>query len=468
MSSTVTRTHRIVIASVVLLLLVGVMVARSSTVSAGMSFNEGLENLGADGQTPTGWWRAGYGTNTASWSLAPQPHGGKIAQSVKVSSWRSGDRKLLTDQLGSGLPVIPGRSYDLSSWYRTDGNATIVVYRRTTSGYWTYWTSGSRLVKSSGWKNAKYTTPKVPSGTVGISFGVALGSNGTLATDDYAMSESGSSTTTTTPGATTSTTSVASTTTSTAVAPSTTTTTAPPTTTTTTPVVIGGEVLVADEFSRPDGLITNEYAYWNSSAPDRIVDGTWSMTSGSLFAAGGSGWSGLPDNREPNATSSNGTNSAIFRMISKRTGMSGVEVSFRLRNDGFSSTLSTPEVAWDGIHVFLRYASEESLYYASVNRRDGTTQIKKKVPGGQSNGGSYYTLGSGNFGFAFGAWQDVRASINTQANGTVMIQLWANGQLVASAVDNGVGGPVIGSGRVGIRGDNTEFAIDSFVARSLG
>jgi hypothetical protein len=103
-----------------------------------------------------------------------------------------------------------------------------------------------------------------------------------------------------------------------------------------------------------------------------------------------------------------------------------------------------------------------------VNRRDGTTQIKKKVPGGVSNGGTYYTLGSGTFGFAVGAWQDVKASIVTQADGTVKIQLWANGRLVASAVDSGVGGPVIGSGRVGLRGDNTEFAIDSFVARSLG
>jgi hypothetical protein len=464
MSSTVTRTHRIVIASAVILLLVGVMIARSSTAGAGMSFNEGLENIGTDGQTPTGWWRAGYGTNTVSWSFASQPHGGKIAQSVKISNWRSGDRKLLTDQSGSGLPVIPGRSYDLSSWYRTDGVATIVVYRRTTSGYWTYWTSGSRLVKSSSWKNAKYTTPKVPSGTVGISFGVALASNGTLSTDDYAMSDYGSVATSTTAGATTTTAA-----TSTTVAPpTTTTTTTAPTTTTTTPLPPGGDVLVADEFSRPDGLITNEYAYWNPSASDRITDPTWSMTSGSLFAQNGTAWSGLPDDREPNATSSNGTDSAIFRMISKRTGMSGVEVSFRLRNDGFSSTLSTPEVAWDGIHVFLRYSSEESLYYASVNRRDGTTQIKKKVPGGVSNGGTYYTLGSGTFGFAVGAWQDVKASIVTQADGTVKIQLWANGRLVASAVDSGVGGPVIGSGRVGLRGDNTEFAIDSFVARSLG
>jgi hypothetical protein len=40
----------------------------------------------------------------------------------------------------------------------------------------------------------------------------------------------------------------------------------------------------------------------------------------------------------------------------------------------------------------LRYQSETSLYYASINRRDGTSVIKKKVTGGPDNGGTYYDL----------------------------------------------------------------------------
>jgi len=288
---------------------------------------------------------------------------------------------------------------------------------------------------------------------VGVSFGVALGSNGTLVTDDYGFAQSGTAPPSTTIESTTTTSPTSSSTTSTT---STTTTIAPP------------AILVADEFDRLDGLITNEYAFWNPSANDRVVSSIWSMNSGSLFARSGAGWTGVPDDREPDALSTNGNNSAIFRMISNRGGITGVETSFRLRNEGFISTASTPPVAWDGIHVMLRYASEESLYYASVNRRDGTTQIKKKVPGGPSNGGTYYTLASGIFAFTQNVWQEIRATIVTQWNGTVRIELWDNGKLVVAATDSGVGGPIIPSGVIGIRGDNTQFSIDSFVARSLG
>ena len=459
MPSSLNRTRQIGLLVGLILLIIGVAVLRSAKVEAGTSFNEGLESLNAAGTVPSGWWRAGYGTNSASWYLDPSPHGGRVAQGVRVSNWRSGDRKLLTSQTGAGLAVIPGRSYDLTAWYRTDGTAEFVVYRRNSSGTWSYWTSSRTLSRSSSWVKAAFTTPIVPSGTTGLSFGVALGSNGTLVTDDYGFVQHGVATTPTTSASTTSTTTSSS---------SSTTSTTTPSTTTTVPIDSTGSVLVSDTFDRPNGLVTNEYAFWNPSASDRIEDGIWAANSGSLFSKDSTGWSGVPDDREPNATSSNGTNSAIFRLISKRTGIRDVDVSFRLRNEGFSVTSSTPAVAWDGVHVFLRYASEESLYYASVNRRDGTTQIKKKVPGGPSNGGTYYTLASGSFAFRFNEWQDVRATIVTRTDGAVRIELWANGALVAAATDAGVGGPVVASGAVGIRGDNTQFSFDSFIARSIG
>jgi hypothetical protein len=454
MSFSSARSRVLIVSGILIALLIIVAFLRTSSVTAGGSFNEGLETLDPGGRVPSGWWRAGYGSNSATWYLDSRPHGGKVAQGLRIANWRSGDRKLLTSQTGTGLPVISGRSYDLSSWYRTDGAAEVVVYRRTTAGYWSYWTSSAHLARNSTWTNAKFTTPVVPAGTVGISFGVGLSSNGTLVTDDYGFAESGGSI----PGTTVESTTTTSTSSTTSTSTSSTTSTALP------PV----SNLVADDFDRPDGLITNEYAFWNPTAGDRVVSPIWSMNSGSLFARSGSAWTGIPDDREPNALSTNGTDSAIFRMISNRSGITGVETSFRLRNEGFSSTASTPPVAWDGVHVMLRYASEESLYYASVNRRDGTTQIKKKVPGGPSNGGTYYTLASGTFAFSQNVWQDVRATIVTQANGSVRIELWANGALVVAGTDTGIGGPIIASGSVGIRGDNTEFSIDSFVARSLG
>ncbi len=153
----------------------------------------------------------------------------------------------------------------------------------------------------------------------------------------------------------------------------------------------------------------------------------------------------------------------MFRLTTQRSDFGDVAVSLRLRNDGLSSTASTPPVDWDGIHVFLRYQSEYSLYYASVNRRDGTVVIKKKVPGGSSNGGTYYEL-TPDLAHAvpYGQWQDVTATVRNVPGG-VELTLLADGVVLARVTDTGVGGPPItGPGRVGLRGDNVNASFDDF------
>src|SRR5262245_60018249 len=54
-------------------------------------------------------------------------------------------------------------------------------------------------------------------------------------------------------------------------------------------------VLFSDNFNRPEGLITNEYAYWNPTDPSAVKSSDWQMTSGSFFISGNAGWSGVPD-----------------------------------------------------------------------------------------------------------------------------------------------------------------------------
>lgn len=454
MSSIRLRASLAILAVVVVVVIIGsvvIVTSRTDRADADLLFNSGLEILDPNGANPTGWWRAGYGTNSASWWITSAAHGGKVAQGLRITRFSSGDRKLLTNWTGNGISVIPGRQYQLSAWYTTTGTTEIVVYTKNSKGIWSYWTGSPTLRRASSWTRASFTTPAVPADTVGISFGVALRSIGTLITDDYGLDVAGSTSTSSTSSSTTSTT---------------TSTTSPSSTSTTTTTPIN-PVLFSDTFSHPDGLMTNEYAFWNPTASTRITDPNWEMTSGSLFARSGEGWSGVPDNVEPNATSSNGTDSAIFRMLTRRTDFTNVNVSVRLRHEGFVSTSSTPAVAWDGIHLFLRYVSEESLYYASINRRDNTTQIKKKVPGGPSNGGTYYTLASGRFTVSQNVWQNVTATILDRADGAVVIQLFANGALVANAVDTGIGGPVLHSGGLGLRGDNSQFSFDDFIVRSI-
>lgn len=425
--------------------------------------NPGLETDANRDGVPDGWSAKGYGVNTATFTPATAVHTGKGANKVTITSYTSGDRKLLNAYDTGGVPVTAGSRYDLSGWYRTNGDAFPVVFRRDAAGAWTYWTGAGALAKTSAYAPWSFTTPAVPQGTVAISFGLALKSVGWVTTDDYAMTlRAGTTTTTNAPAATTTTTKApaASTTTTTVATP-------PPTTPpTTTPPTPSGNVLVEDAFNRPNGIITNEYAFWSSGAADARRDSIWQLNSGSLFAKDGAGFTGKPDNVAPNATSSNGNNSAVLRLLTQRTDLTNFEVDFKLRHEGFFTTSTTPAVDWDGVHVFLRYANEENLYYASIDRRDGTTQIKKKVSGGPSNGGTYYTLAGGRNPVPAGAWQNVRAVIVDQADGSVLINLYADGKIVASAVDRGTGGPVIRSGASGLRGDNSQFSFDDFVVRS--
>ncbi len=177
----------------------------------------------------------------------------------------------------------------------------------------------------------------------------------------------------------------------------------------------------------------------------------------------------MPDRRTPDAASAEGTGSAVFRLVTHRRDFGDVAVSFSLRNEGVVSTASTPPVAWDGVHVFLRYQSPDRLYSASANRRDGTVVIKKKCPGGASNGGTYFSLStSGIHAVPYGEWQHVVATVRNLTPAGVELRLEIGGRVVAAAVDDGFGcAPIRSAGAVGIRGDNANFRLDDFAVSQL-
>jgi hypothetical protein len=196
------------------------------------------------------------------------------------------------------------------------------------------------------------------------------------------------------------------------------------------------------------------------------------MTSGSLFALNGNGYSGKVDGGVPDALSVTSTGSAIFRLNTRNYTFGDVQVSMRLNLAGLRSTSRTPAVDWDGVHIFLHYQSQYELYYASVARRDGHVVIKKKCLGGTSNGGSYYALANSEvsgLSFPYGSWQSVGASIRNNADGSVTITLQRNGKVVSSATDSGVGcAPIRAAGATGIRGDNAEFQFADYTVSDLG
>jgi hypothetical protein len=224
--------------------------------------------------------------------------------------------------------------------------------------------------------------------------------------------------------------------------------------------------LLADDFSQPNGLITNEFAFFNPNDRAAVRSPIWLVTSGSLFAHDGSAWTGVPDVGQTGPRSASATDSSVFRAVTQRADFQNVTVSFGLFVQRFLSAKSGPTPGWEGVHVFLRYQTPVSLYVVSVDRSDGVIVIKKKVPGGPapSDGGTYYTLASTPGRSVSGRWEQVRVSVVNSGTESVNIRLWMDGKLRLEATDNGIGNvaPITQPGRVGVRGDYTEFKFDHF------
>ncbi len=225
----------------------------------------------------------------------------------------------------------------------------------------------------------------------------------------------------------------------------------------------GGPPLLAASFPGGQRLVTNERAYYDPHAPGVRKSPVWMVTSGSLFSAGGAGWTGVPDDINPNALSTNGNDSAVFRVVTRRADFADVRVNFQLRVAGLVSTARTPATSYDGVHVFLRYQNQRELYVVSVYRPDGVLAIKEKIPGGPANGGTYYTLAEARARVPLGRWVPVSVSIVTAGNRAVRIGLSISGRKVLSSTSSrGRVDPILAAGRVGLRGDNCQFFFRDF------
>lgn len=65
-------------------------------------------------------------------------------------------------------------------------------------------------------------------------------------------------------------------------------------------------------------------------------------------------------------------------------------------------------------------------------------------------------------------WQKVEATVKNNADGSVTIELFADGKLLVEAIDSGMGGaPISTPGKGGIRGDNANFKFKNFTVTAL-
>jgi phage replication-related protein YjqB (UPF0714/DUF867 family) len=260
--------------------------------------------------------------------------------------------------------------------------------------------------------------------------------------------------------------------------------------------VSSSHTLFQDGFNGADGLITNEYAHWNS---DGILSPDWDMTSGTLFRQGNTAWTGAPDSAAPNKFSSDHTNSDAFRLNTRRSFAGNIKVSLALRNNSDihdSNCGGTNDTCWHGVHIWLRHLTQYDLYYVSLNRADNKVVIKRKVPCGTENGGTYFVLKQNGIpaivtrAWSAGVWQHFSATIQTNSNGSVTIKVYDDDSdpntPFLQATDGGgtntgwssVCGtpgsyptsqypPLTAAGSVGVRGDFDNFNVDDMRVSSF-
>jgi polysaccharide deacetylase len=202
----------------------------------------------ADPVTPTNpecWSQETYGTNSPAfkWS-STGGQGGGGEETISMTNLSSGDAKLVQSfDLGQCAPsVVVGDSEELSTYYESTAPVFFTVYQRNANGIWSYLTQSPTFAPESGWTQAQWLTPQIPTGVTAISYGLTIASNGTLSTSDYSMVDIGTG------------------------VPA--------------PAPVGQNALINPELTTPDGTGANPYCWAQEGYGTNSPTWTWSPTGG--------------------------------------------------------------------------------------------------------------------------------------------------------------------------------------------
>ncbi|HEX3947325.1 MAG TPA: hypothetical protein VHW47_06445, partial [Acidimicrobiales bacterium] len=151
-----------------------------------------LTTADGSGTNPSCWTPAGFGTNTPTFTWSPTGGQSGGEETINMTSWTDGDAKLVTTfDNGNCAPTVKaGDPYTASVYYESTIPVFITVYARSaTDGTWAYLTQTPVFPASSTWTPATFTTPPVPAGDNGLSFGMTIAGVGTLSTSNYSLVE---------------------------------------------------------------------------------------------------------------------------------------------------------------------------------------------------------------------------------------------------------------------------------------
>jgi hypothetical protein len=149
--------------------------------------NPSLES--ATGTTPACWTLGGWGNNTFAWTRTNDAHTGSFGETLAVSAFTDGDRKMVnTQDTGTCAPAVTaGKTYTATFWYKSPNQPVLYAHMRNSAGQWVYWAQSPKLPSASTWTRATWTTPAVPAGTTHIVVGPGLNGVGSMTMDDIGL-----------------------------------------------------------------------------------------------------------------------------------------------------------------------------------------------------------------------------------------------------------------------------------------
>ena len=220
-------------------------------------------------------------------------------------------------------------------------------------------------------------------------------------------------------------------------------------------------LLFQDNFDGRDRVITNQHAYYSPDDPAAHRSPIWEVQSGCALRDGNRLWTGVPTTNLPDRDCSNGSGSAVFRMWTKRADFENVAVSFDLHHNRYMPDGES----WDGVKIYLRRQDGDNFYTAEVNRREGNVIVQRKCDGAYALLGG--TRSAATPAYA-GEWEYVGGTVVNQPDGAVRIQVVRRDGVVLEVTDPpGTCDVLRDPGRIGVRGDRTDFHMDSLEVRGL-
>jgi peptidoglycan/xylan/chitin deacetylase (PgdA/CDA1 family) len=154
--------------------------------------DEGSSSVPANG-VPDCWTIGTTGVNSFEAARTADSHSGSFAERIAISSFESGDKRLITTQdLGQCAPAAsPTHTYTASAFYKGEGTMRWVGYLRNGQGGWSFWAQSPPLAPSSEYAATSWKTPQVPSWATAISVGISLRSVGSFTADDFHLQDNG-------------------------------------------------------------------------------------------------------------------------------------------------------------------------------------------------------------------------------------------------------------------------------------